>query len=170
MANGWDADYIPAAIARGPFLIGVNEREEGGEILREPVIHVDMDDPRVSETEGVRVFSEQGGQSPYLKHVASVLHALHAGVAANTRMFEAFTALDLIEPVKLEIKLTAMEKYDLLGFHTINEPKLANLDGPSLHRLNGEGFLHSAFLQVASLTNVKKLIDLKFRRRQGQQA
>jgi hypothetical protein len=92
------------------------------------------------------------------------------GLAASQPMFAAFTALDLIEPVKLEISLTESEKYNLLGFFTLNEQKLAALDGEALHRLNRAGFLRSAFFVVASLTNIKKLIDLKFRRRQGQQA
>ena len=166
----WDASYIPAAISRGPFLIGFQEREEGGENRREPVIHIDMDDPRVSETEGVAVFAEHGGQSPYLQRVASILNSLNVGVAASQSMFAAFTALDLIEPVKLEIKMTESETYNLLGFFTLSEQKLAALDGEALHRLNQAGFLHSAFFVVTSLTNVKKLIDLKFRRRQGKQA
>ena len=47
----WDAYYVPGIIARGPFLIGFQERQEGGELRRDPVIHVDMDNPRVNETE-----------------------------------------------------------------------------------------------------------------------
>src|SRR5262245_51534897 len=52
---GWQASYIPGVIARGPFLIGFQDR--GGE--REPVVHVDLDDPRISETEGEAVFLPQ---------------------------------------------------------------------------------------------------------------
>jgi len=38
--SGWNASYIPGIVARGPFLIGF-QREE-------PVIHVDLDHPRIS--------------------------------------------------------------------------------------------------------------------------
>jgi hypothetical protein len=81
-------------------------------------------------------------------------------------MFAAFTALDLIEPVKVEIQYTTDEHYDLLGLHTINEEKLRALDGDSLFKLNQAGFLQGAFLVIASVTNVKKLIDMKHRREQ----
>ena len=66
--NRWNATYLPAAIARGPFLIGFQERQIDGEIRNEPVIHVDLDHPRVNEAEGEPVFLPHGGNSPYLDH------------------------------------------------------------------------------------------------------
>src|SRR5688572_1624292 len=72
----WDAGYLPGVIARGPFLIGFQERNEGGELRREPVVHVDLDHPRVSETEGERVFLEHGGNSRYLDRVAGILQGI----------------------------------------------------------------------------------------------
>src|SRR5262245_11127360 len=60
----WNASYVPAVIARGPFLIGFQEQEIGGDVRRETVIHMDMDSPRVSKTdEGEPVFLPQGGNS-----------------------------------------------------------------------------------------------------------
>jgi hypothetical protein len=56
----WSASYVPGIVARGPFLIGFQEQEVDGETHREPVIHVDLDDPRVNETEGEAVFLEHG--------------------------------------------------------------------------------------------------------------
>jgi hypothetical protein len=97
--------------------------------------------------------------------VAAILQGIHAGIAVSEAMFAAFTALDLIEPVKVEIELNAEERYDLLGMYTVSEEKLRALDGDSLVRLNQSGFLQGAFLVLASLGNVKKLIDLKHRRR-----
>jgi hypothetical protein len=80
-------------------------------------------------------------------------------------MFAAFTALELIEPVRLQIQMSAEEQHNLHGYFTINEEKLAALGGESLEKLNRAGFLQGAFLVLASLNNVKKLIDLKHRRR-----
>jgi len=169
--HGWHASYIPGFIARGPFLIGFQERESAGEQIREPVIHIDLDDPRVSSTEGEPVFLPLGGGSRYLDRIALILNGLSVGLGVSKAMFAAFIAADLIEPVKLEIKFTNPdEQYDLLGLHTINQQKLANLDAESLHRLNSAGFLQGAFLVASSLNNVQRLIDLKNRRRSGQAA
>jgi hypothetical protein len=157
----WNAHYIPAIVARGPFLIGFQQQETG----TQPVIHVDLDNPRVSQTEGEPVFLPQGGNSRYIEHVAAVLKGIQDGLAASQAMFAAFTALNLIEPVKVEIKFSAEEQYNVLGLYTISEEKLAALDGDSLVKLNRAGFLQGAFLVIASMNNVKKLIDMKQRRR-----
>jgi hypothetical protein len=155
--NGWHAGYLPGVISRGPFLIGFQNQE--------PVIHVDLDNPRVSQTEGEAVFLPQGGNTRYLDWVATVLKGIHDGMAVSKAMFAAFAAANLIEPVKVEIKFNDEEGYDLPGLYTISEERLRALDGEVLHRLNSAGFLQGAFLVIASLNNVKKLIDMKHRRR-----
>lgn len=162
--SGWHASYIPGVIARGPFLIGFQEKTIAGEARREPVIHVNLDDPRVSETEGEPVFLPQGGNSRYLERIAAILQGIHAGIDASKAMFEAFTALDLIEPVSVEVRISDEERYDLVGLYTVSEEKLAALDGAALFRLNRAGFLQGAFLVLASMNNMKRLIELKQKR------
>jgi hypothetical protein len=161
----WNASYIPGVVARGPFLIGFQEQNVDGELRKEPMIHVDLDSPRVSRTEGQPVFRPQGGNSPYLDHIAMVLRGIRDGIEVSKAMFAAFEAYELIEPVKVEIKLNAEEAYSLVGLHTISQQKLANLDGASLEKLNRAGFLQGAFLVIASMTNVNRLMAIKQRRR-----
>jgi SapC len=157
--RGWNANYIPGVIARGPFLIGFQRGE--------PVIHVDLDNPRVSRTEGEPVFQPQGGNSPYLEGVAGVLKGIHQGMAVSKAMFEAFTALDLVQPMNVEIKLSVEQQYNLLNLYSISEEKLAKLDGAALFKLNQAGFLQGAFLALASLSNMKKLMYMQQRRDHG---
>jgi hypothetical protein len=166
--NGWNAAYIPGIVARGPFLIGFQQQEVGGDIRREPVIHVDLDDPRISTTEGEPVFLPRGGNSRYLERIGVTLQGIHQGLAVSKAMFEAFSAFELIEPVKVEIKFNDEEQYNLRGLYTISEERVAKLDGEALFKLNTAGFLQGAFLVIASLNNVKKLIDMKHRRRRRQ--
>lgn len=166
--GAWKAAYVPGVIARGPFLIGFQERREGAEVQKDAVIHVDLDDPRISSTEGEPVFLPQGGNSRYLDRVASILNGIRTGLEVSKAMFAAFAAADLIEPVKIEVKFNSEEQYDLLGLHTINQKKLAELDAETLHQLNRSGFLQGAFLVLSSLGNVQRLIEMKGRRRQRQ--
>jgi hypothetical protein len=167
--TGWHARYIPGVIARGPFLIGFQQQQVDGETRTEPVIHVNMEDPRVSTTDGEPVFLPQGGNSPYLERMAAILKGLHEGVSISKAMFEAFTAHDLIEPVKIEIRFSPEERYDLVGLYTISEPKLRALEGDALDQLHKSGFLQGAYLVLASLNNMKTLIDMKHQRRARQQ-
>lgn len=159
----WNAAYVPGMIARGPFLIGFQTQQVDGETRNEPVIHVDLDHPRVSRTEGEPVFLPHGGNSPYLEHIAMVLRGIREGVEVGKAMFAAFTALDLIEPVTLDVKLSDDEGYNVVGLYTIDQRKLAALDGGSLERLNRAGFLQGAFLVIASQGNVRKLMAMKRR-------
>jgi len=160
----WNAGYVPGIVARGPFLIGFQEQTVDGQLRKEPVIHVDLDDRRVSFTEGEPVFRPHGGNTPYLDQIALVLRGIRDGMEISKAMFAAFADSNLIEPVKLEIKLSEEEKYSVVGMYTINAEKLAALNGPALEKLNRAGFLQGAFLVTASMQNVKKLVDLKRRR------
>lgn len=165
--NRWNATYLPAVIARGPFLIGFQERQIDGELRSEPVIHIDLDHPRVNEVEGEPVFLPHGGNTPYLDHIAAVLRDIRDGLEIAKAMFAAFTAMNLIEPVKVEIKVSEQEAYGLTGLHTVSAEKLRKLDANSLYQLNQAGFLQLAFFVVASHGNVRKLMAVKQRRREG---
>jgi hypothetical protein len=160
----WRANYIPGFVARGPFLIGFQEQEIDGDVRKEPVIHVDLDHPRVSRTEGEPVFLPQGGNSPYLNYIANVLRGIRDGIEMSKAMFTALRELELIEPVKVEIKLNESQGYSLVGLETINQTKLASLDGMALEKLHKAGFLQGALLVATSLSNVQRLMAIKQRR------
>lgn len=162
--HGWNASYVPAMIERGPFLIGVKNREDEEESQTDPMIHIDLDDPRVGETDGEPLFLPHGGNTRYLERIAATLKGIHDGITMSKAMFAAFESLDLIEPVSIDIEIHRDQQYNLGGYHTINEEKLAQLDGAALEKLNRAGFLEGAFLVIASMNNVKKLIELKRKR------
>src|SRR5690606_1120620 len=85
----WQANYLPAVIARGPFLIGFQEQMVDGQLRNEPVLHVDLDHPRVRDGHGNGhpLFAPQGGHSPYLEKAIRVLRGLHAGAGAAKTMY-----------------------------------------------------------------------------------
>jgi hypothetical protein len=162
--NGWDASYVPAIIARGPFSIVLQQQEKNGETYKEPKVHIDLDDSRVGATEGEPIFLPHGGNSPYLEHVSNILRRIYTGQAVNDQMFAAFEALDLLEPVSLEINLDDFKRYKITDYYTINEEQLVNLDGENLEKLSEAGFLRCAYMAASSLGNINKLINLKNRR------
>jgi hypothetical protein len=83
--NGWNAAYVPGILARGPFLIGMGSAAGDGDVHPEPTIHIDLDDPRVSQTEGESVFLPQGGNTRYLERIAAILNGLNQGISASNR-------------------------------------------------------------------------------------
>ncbi len=156
-ADAWDALYVPLAVARQPFLMGLS-----GEGL---LVHVDLDHPKVSTTIGAPLFLEFGGNSEFLEYINSTLLALHQGLQSNAGFVAALLDLGLIEPFTLDIELSDGSRNQLVGFSTINEEKLAALDGAALERLHQSGHLLAAHLIVASLTKLRELIERKNRLR-----
>ena len=154
----WTTRHVPMLLARGPFSIGVHVREIGE---REPMVHVDLADPRVSRERGVPLFQSHGGNSAVLDRMTDVLRALHIGHDVQAPMFAAFAEAGLIEPVRLEIQIDETLRYDLVDFYTIGAAALDNLGGATLERLNRAGFLSLAFAVAGSIGNIERLIALK---------
>lgn len=160
----WNAAYLPGAAAKGPFLIGFQEQRIDGELRHEPVMHVNLDHPRVNYTEGEPVFLPQGGNTPYLDHVAGVLRGIRDGTEFGAAMFAAFDALGLIQSVLLDVQLDERHRVSVNGLHGIDRDKLSALDGASLADLNRAGYLEGAYLVLASLHNMRRLMAEKQRR------
>jgi len=155
--NSWDASTIPLLVDRLPFLIG----REGDELM----IHIDMDSPRISKTEGEPIFLEHGGMSPYLENVNSMLVTVHEGMQSNAAFIETLVKHELIEGFSLDVTLDDGSQNRLGGFYTINEERLAALDGGALAELHKANYLGPIYYQLASLSNFRGLIDRKNARR-----
>jgi hypothetical protein len=157
----WNARYIPLTIQRQPFLVGFQQQTEGGAPVEEAVVHIDMDSPRISESEGEAVFLEHGGISPYLEHITSVLKAMNEGHHYHKGFSDALVQYELLEPFTLEIELNNGGKFKLVGFHTIREEKLNALDGDALASLHSRGYLEHVYMAMASIANFSVLIQKK---------
>jgi hypothetical protein len=167
---GWNASYIPLNIMRQPFLIGFQEKEQGGDTVREPVITVDLDSPRVSLEQGEPVFLEHGGNSEYLEQVNSILKVLYQGIAGSKPFFDTLTELDLIESFVLDAQLDDGSEHRLAGFYTINEDVLRELDGEKLEMLNRKGHLEAIYMAIASMSNLPNLLEIKNEQRKAAMA
>ena len=163
-AGGWNARHIPLLHQRGPFLIGFRETSAGGAATREPMVHVDLDDPRVGD-EGLALFRDHGGHSAYLDHVSKLLRAIHAGIAAQPAMVAAWAAADLIAPLDIELRLSETESIEMPDCHGVALERLASLDGARLEALARSGFLPHAVFLAGSLGNMPRLIEMKNRLR-----
>ncbi|KRG69667.1 SapC family protein [Pseudoxanthomonas dokdonensis] len=166
----WNASYLPGAVAKGPFLIGFQEQQVDGELRQEPVIHVDLDHPRASFSEGEAVFTAQGGHSAYLQHVISVLRGIRDGTEMTQPMLAALDACGLIQPFAIDVQLDETHRVNVGGLYGIDRDKLAALDAQALHQLHQAGYLEGVYLMLASMHNVRRLMAEKQRRLRQQQA
>jgi hypothetical protein len=159
LGSGWDAPYIPLTVDRQPFLIGrpADGAQDG------MMIHVDLDSPRVSTSEGEPLFLSYGGSSEYLERVSRMLRSIHDGLETTKGFVEALLHLELLESFVLDIELDDGSQNRLAGFYTINEEHLAALKGEQLARLHEVGYLQAIYMAVASLSQFRALIERKNR-------
>ncbi|WP_312513547.1 SapC family protein [Massilia sp.] len=149
----WDAHTVPMLLERQPFLIG----RSGDELM----VQIDLDNPRVSKTEGQPIFKEHGGSSEYLEHINDVLSTIHRGVQANVGFIEALMRHQLLEGFTFDLTLDDGSQNRLAGFFTIAEERLAGLDAAIVAELHKAGYLEQIYYAMASLSNFRVLVDRK---------
>ncbi|MBV6851320.1 SapC family protein [Xanthomonas euvesicatoria] len=155
----WDAPYVPLAIQRQPFLIG--EQPDG------PMVHVDLDSPRVSTTEGQLLFREHGGTTEFLDHISQVLRTLNDGLAASAAFVERALRYDLLEPFVFEATLNNGLECRLAGLYVVHEERLRALDEAALLELHRHGDLEPLYMAVASIAQLRHLLERMNRRHAG---
>ncbi|MFT4993220.1 MAG: hypothetical protein ACI965_000238 [Paraglaciecola sp.] len=158
---GWHASYIPLTIQRRPFLIGTQNINTHGILTEQTVVHIDMDSPRISSSEGEMVFLPQGGQSPFLQGISSVLKNIDEGHQQTRAFIDVLLANDLIEAVSIKVQLDNGSQNELGGLYTINEEKVAGLSSEPLNSLHQQGYLHNIHMILASMSNMTALIEKK---------
>lgn len=147
----WDSHYVPLMVQRQPFLIG--------NAANGKVVHIDLDSPRVSRTQGETLFREHGGHTEYLEHVTRVLGALHEGLESTPAFIAALVEHNLLESFVLDIKFTDGAEHRFAGFYTIQEERLAKLDAAALGKLQERGYLLPVYMVIASFSNFRVLIE-----------
>ena len=154
--DGWDASYVPLMVERQPFLIG---RQHDGEM----VVHLDIEHPRVSTSEGHNVFLPHGANTEYLEQVTEVLYTIHKGLETMPDFIAALLEYELLEGFVVDVTLNDGSQGRLAGFYTINEERLTSLDSAAIERLHKANYLQGIYMQLASLSNFRGLIERKNR-------
>ena len=154
-SGGWDATYVPLTIERLPFLIG----KSGSELM----IHLDIENPRVSRTAGEPLFLAHGGTTEFVERMNSVLLAIHEGFEHTPRFIAALLEHQLLESFVLDISLSDGSQNRLTGFYAINEERLAAVGSAALETLHKAGHLQAIYMSFASLSQFRALIERRNR-------
>lgn len=158
---GWDASYVPIMVRRQPFLIATSGRGDN----ETPVVSLDLDHPRVSQSEGEALFDSEGGSTEFLDQKIALLDKLHRGLQHGKGFIDALLQHELLEQITLDIAFNDGSKKTLQGFYTIAEERLYQLRGDVLESLNRAGYLQPVFMAVASLSRTRDLIERQNRLR-----
>lgn len=149
--EGWDATYLPMMIERQPFLIGSSGAGK--------VVHIDLDSPRVSRTEGQLLFREHGGNTEFLERVGSLLAAIDEGIASIQPFVTALVEFNLLESFALDIEFRDGAQHRFTGFYALQEERLNALDAEALGKLHQRGYLQAIYMVIASCAHFRGLIE-----------
>ena len=159
---GWNAPYIPAMLRREPFLVGLKDAQtETGETRQARLLSLDTNHPRVSLEEGEALFQPLGGHTNFLEEQSALLERLHDGLEHCRSFVNALRERSLIEALTLDIELNDGSRNQLIGLSGIDEEGLQQLSGEVLQEWSEKGFLMPVFMILASMSNMRRLIELK---------
>jgi len=156
----WQARTLPLSIRREPFLLA-ERRIEASDITQDFVVSINMDHPRVQLPGGQPLFLADHSPTPYLQEILGHLRAMREGYQQSQQFFTALEQNRLITPITINIPL--QEALELSGFYSIDEARLSELDPESRQTLARDGWLESAYMQLASLSQMSGLIQRKLK-------
>lgn len=154
--NAWLANFKPASIARGPFLIGMQKKD--GKPF--PVIGVDENHLAITTQKGEPLFLDNHQPSAFTHKINQLLADFHSGLEADKAMIADFLKYDLIEPFNCSLTVNDTT-YTLDQYYAINTQKMGALSAQALDYLNRKNILSLAFFMASSLSNLQKLAELK---------
>ena len=160
--TAWISHYMPAVFARGPFSLGYTKNSQG-EKNADVRIMIDENNARIGKG-GEAIFSELGGDTLYLEKIKRVLQVIDMGLNFDPTFYKQMIELDLLEQVKISIRLSSEVEYTFSDYYTINQQNFRELDPEALHHLHVTGALGPIFYLMSSLDNFQALIDLKNKR------
>ncbi len=155
--SSWSTRYIPLSMIQGPFLIGLQQQEEGQKLA----IYADLNDSRIQENAGPALFNSDGQASPTLNKVRDILSFRHQGSEQIAPMMEAFLKHNLLEPVTIEIDLANGKTVHFDAGYTVYLEKLMSLESDAVVELHKSGLLSLAYNIADSLNNLQDLINIK---------
>lgn len=148
----WFATYVPLHFRRQPFLVAQEGKAPG-----EGALAIDLDHPRVSDSEGERLFDDAGQPTEFAADARQLVSQLMGGMRPTEKLIETLVELDLIAKAPVETSGEVGGSLAIGGLYSVDEAQLARQKGEVLERLAGAGYLQACYLIAASRENVAKL-------------
>jgi len=160
----WLGHYVPAFIRRFPF---VSIQLEGAP---SPSVFVDVAFEGFNDTEGDRLFDDEGKPADALKRVIEFLERFDQEQLRTSMFCQRLVELDLLKDMSADATLPGGETLKVEGFLSVDEEKLGQLPDAAVMELHRSGMLMLIHAHLLSLTNMRELIQRKYLRLAAQPA
>ncbi len=144
------AVFVPLDLERQGFFLA----EDG-------VIAVDPRHPRFKADQGAALFDAQGQPTAATRRLQHALAQLQAGVVETERFVQALLALNLVEPIDIDLSFDDGQTLSLNGLYTVSLDTLGELDDAAALGLFRHGDLQLIYAMSGSLKHVSTLAKLR---------
>lgn len=160
----WQGIYLPLQIQRQPFFVGKATPE-----ALDFVICIDFDSAATGQltpggsfpADAQPLFLSDGQESDYYQQAKQTLTQLLQGEQQREALIAMLLALNLVQPMSLEITFADASTTKLNGLYTIDAQQLAGLSPDAIVALHQQGFLPAVYAIVGSASQIYNLISLK---------
>lgn len=149
----WDARYIPAFVRRYPFVMA-----DGG-ANGQLVLCVDESCPALNAEQGELLIDAEGKLQPRMNEIVQFLQNSQREFERTERVSKLLDELGLFIQQGARFDTNAGETFQLNDFYLIDEAKLAKIADDKLPELFRSGTLGLVYLHLASLGNMRRLLD-----------
>lgn len=157
----WESTYVPLAIQRHPFIVGLDERAAETTQL---ATCLEIDSACLNEKEGLPLFNADGTESEVLVHANQLLRNMFESGKFTEEFIEKLQELELVVPFNIDLQSQRGEVNRITGLYTIDENRLKALSAEQLKDLQNRDYLAPCHLMLVSLYQLNQLIRLRNRK------
>lgn len=149
----WDARYIPAFVRRYPFVMA--EAGANGQL----VVCMDESCPALNAKHGELLINAEGKLEPRMNEVMQFLQNFQREFARTELVTRQLDELGLLIQQGARFDTDTGHTFQLNDFYLIDEAKFGQIADDKLPQLFRSGALGMVYLHLASLGNMRKLLD-----------
>ena len=148
----WTASYVPAFVRRYPFVLA----ELSGQAMG---VCIDEAFTGLSEKQGEPLFDAQGHNTPFLQNALDFLERYQQEYRRTEAFCQRLEQAGLFTEMNAKADLVDGRSFTVGGLLVVDEQKLLALPDAVALSLFRAGELHLVSMHLASLSNMKKLVD-----------
>jgi hypothetical protein len=150
----WQGRYVPAYVRRYPFML-----VRGSADSQEMTVCIDEASERLNDSEGDRLFEDDGRPTAYLDQVLAFLKDYDRQARLTEALCERLAASTLLEPMQANVNLPDGAPRSVGGFLAVNRDALKALGPEQIYALLEKGELELIYSHLLSLRNFGALAD-----------
>jgi hypothetical protein len=153
-----DVAYVPLNIRRRPFFVGMASTSTGA---KDNVLCIDIESPCLTASGQKSIVDADGGDSPYLKEILSILGELIDGQQQTSSLISTALSLDLLTPIVLDIVLEDGKSLQVEGLYSMDEDRFRSLGKDKVEMLWNERLMELFYSVIISTGQIFNLVRLR---------